>query len=214
MLIFPINSYCQTIIGPVQTTPGTETTFTTENTCGIYCTYFWIASDCDSIVQQETEAVIRWDQPGLYIVELWLEHPYGEELVDSKEVLVVNDSYIEYTYDNAGNRKSRRVIIIPSQEKKSFEYDPKFKEKLEELDQQFNVYPNPVDQSVFVSLNEDAVKANKKSIVIYNLMGKVILRHQAKSNINRIDLSSIGKGIYILRLEYDGKYKECKIIKQ
>lgn len=88
------------------------------------------------------------------------------------------------------------------------------------LGSDFRIYPNPVSQDVFVEyyLLQDL----EITICLYNLDGKKMICKSfdktTGSQSHKINLSSIGKGIYILRLEtYDSglarQIKAFKIIK-
>ena len=57
----------------------------------------------------------------------------------------------------------------------------------------FEVYPNPASQKLFIKSNQDY-----QSIEIIDLLGRLVYQHV--ENISEVDLSSINRGIYYLRL--------------
>ncbi|WP_438988680.1 T9SS type A sorting domain-containing protein [Polaribacter sp.] len=73
----------------------------------------------------------------------------------------------------------------------------------------FTLFPNPV-KDIFYYNSEEKLAAIK----IYNLLGKEVLKVNEPSQ-NKIDISNLSKGIYILKLEaYNGGTAVRKIMKQ
>ncbi len=70
-----------------------------------------------------------------------------------------------------------------------------------------NIYPNPAKDKIHVS-NIDAVSAE---IRIFNVLGKQVF-YQSKIREKTIDVSSFNKGIYIVKLDIDGKTKTQKLV--
>ena len=68
-------------------------------------------------------------------------------------------------------------------------------------------YPNPVDDILFIKGLENK---ESYSIEIYDITGRII----TTSNINKIDISSFPKGVYIARVALFGRIEELKIIKK
>ena len=68
-----------------------------------------------------------------------------------------------------------------------------------------SIYPNPTSDIVYVEGNYTQLK-----VVIYNVLGKEILN---KSITNRIDISHLDNGVYILQLSDGVKLSTRKIIK-
>lgn len=60
---------------------------------------------------------------------------------------------------------------------------------------QLKVFPNPSNGTFYIKLQE---KANYK---VFNMLGKEIASGQLNQNINKIDLSSVGSGLYMLQVE-------------
>jgi hypothetical protein len=62
-------------------------------------------------------------------------------------------------------------------------------------ERKLSVYPNPAADAVYVSVD----KADKNArILVYSLDGKEVLSQSASSGQNRVDLSALTKGAYIL----------------
>lgn len=71
------------------------------------------------------------------------------------------------------------------------------------------VYPNPAKNKIQVS-NIDATSAE---IRIFNLLGKQVF-HQAAITEKTIDISSFNSGVYIVKINIDGKSKTQKLVIQ
>jgi hypothetical protein len=72
---------------------------------------------------------------------------------------------------------------------------------------QINIYPNPAKNEIHIS-NIDAVSTE---IRIFNVLGKQVF-YQPKITEKTIDISSFNKGIYIVKLDVDGKTKTQKLV--
>lgn len=71
-----------------------------------------------------------------------------------------------------------------------------------------NIYPNPSNGFFNIDAN-DAVN----EILIYNALGKLILKSNPDKLNNQIDLTSFGKGIYFVNLRYDdNSYYTSKVV--
>ena len=68
-----------------------------------------------------------------------------------------------------------------------------------------SIYPNPTSDMVYIEGNYTQLK-----VIIYNVLGKEILN---KSITNRIDISHLDNGVYILQLSDGVKLSTRKIIK-
>lgn len=68
-------------------------------------------------------------------------------------------------------------------------------------------YPNPATNQIQIS-NIDAVSAE---IRIFNVLGKQVF-HQSKIKQKTIDLTSFNKGIYLVKIDIDGKSKTQKLV--
>lgn len=73
----------------------------------------------------------------------------------------------------------------------------------------FKMYPNPVkDNFVYVSSTQDL------DVIIYNVLGKTIEKKHVSPNNNKIDVSNLSKGIYLIKLTSDQGSITKKLIKQ
>lgn len=71
-----------------------------------------------------------------------------------------------------------------------------------------NIYPNPSNGNISIDAN-DAIN----EIMIFNALGKLVLKSNPDKLNNQIDLSSFGKGIYFVNLRYDdNSYYSSKVV--
>lgn len=74
--------------------------------------------------------------------------------------------------------------------------------------QQFTVYPNPVQDRIFVASN---TVQNYEELKIMDMTGKELIN---TNTIENIDLEKLSPGVYLLRLYFEGKSENHKFIKQ
>ncbi|MBE9467897.1 MAG: T9SS type A sorting domain-containing protein [Bacteroidetes bacterium] len=132
----------------------------------------------------------------------------------------------EFTYDNAGNRTSRKIITLKSATTVNSQDSissggnnnkGKLKPKKFLTDKlgknNIKIYPNPTKGQLKLVLNNNEVYENS-SIELYSLAGKILYQKNKILSINNIDLSDKPQGTYILRLILNNKKLEWKIIKE
>lgn len=73
----------------------------------------------------------------------------------------------------------------------------------------FKIYPNPVNNGI---VNIVSAQNSPKTVVVYDILGKQMLRTQL--NGTTLDVSQLNNGIYILKIEEDGKTTSKKLIVQ
>ncbi|SMC84087.1 ELWxxDGT repeat protein [Moheibacter sediminis] len=74
---------------------------------------------------------------------------------------------------------------------------------------QFSIYPNPVTDIINIS-----GKSSISSVQIYDLAGKILSNQSFNSQEAKLNISSLPKGIYIIKLVSEGKTNSYKIIKK
>ena len=75
----------------------------------------------------------------------------------------------------------------------------------------FKVYPNPVENVLFIELSGGAGIAN---VVLYDLQGR-IMNSPNSFNSPILDMKSVPAGVYILRVtDTDGKEYHRKIVRK
>jgi len=74
------------------------------------------------------------------------------------------------------------------------------------------VYPNPSRKSIYINIVSEATVDVEYSI--YNSMGNILLNDLMKTNSqNKVDISKLKKGVYIIKLHYNNKAYQRKFIK-
>ncbi len=215
LLLLPMYSlYSQTITGPNEVEESTTAKYKyVDGVTG--ATYSWDYTGDYSVISENSDSLeIQWSSAGVNLIQLYSSGTYLE---DELSVIVGNPFSIEYTYDASGNRITREVVTLgpPPGGTKSLPNEAEILDEIEEQEfNQFKVYPNPATQSVFVSLNDAALKAPNRRILVFDYLGKQLLSVEAFDEVTQVDLSSFKSGIYILKLIYGNSSKECKIIKQ
>jgi hypothetical protein len=70
------------------------------------------------------------------------------------------------------------------------------------------MYPNPANgTSLFIKTSE------KATITIYNLLGKAVKKEIISATSNKLDISNLTKGMYIVKINIDHKTMAKKLIK-
>ena len=75
---------------------------------------------------------------------------------------------------------------------------------------EIEIYPNPATNKFYVKSN----KWQNVNMQVFNSLGECVLQNQLINSSNEIDISSLLKGIYILKLSSAGNTFETKLIKE
>jgi len=126
---------------------------------------------------------------------------------------------IEFTYDDAGNRISRQVILLKSiedapaaqQEEAEIVQPEVFSGRSGEYD--IAVYPNPVKSSLTVAVT-GAEAPQAWSVAVYDISGGLLLRKESVASEATIDLSAHKNGIYILTVILPSGESSWKVVKE
>jgi hypothetical protein len=129
---------------------------------------------------------------------------------------------VHFTYDNAGNMTSRKIIDLSTPEKAENKDNADNTENTNDLDnfyedflgeQEIKIYPNPTKGKLVVEIPSYQYNSNDK-IEIVNIQGSMIMRIQPISTRNTISFQEYANSTYILLMYINGKSTEWKIIKQ
>lgn len=130
-------------------------------------------------------------------------------------VSVFADHVVQFTYDQAGNRTGR-AIVLPAASSALRNAAPTdsttavFSDTFAEM--VLNVYPNPTHGQLKIEL-EGLPEEDTYSFTIVNMSGDVIVQNDKAVNPSEADLSMFSAGVYILKLFYKENMKDYKIIK-
>ncbi|WP_194766880.1 T9SS type A sorting domain-containing protein [Tamlana sp. I1] len=75
---------------------------------------------------------------------------------------------------------------------------------------EFAIYPNPVKDILNIKSKNIEISA----VSIYNLLGKNVYQNNQFSSSSVIDLSSLNKGVYLLKIEVSGRTLSRKLVVQ
>lgn len=117
-----------------------------------------------------------------------------------------------FSYDAAGNRVSR-VMVLAKSSAKSQQAVPQSQSLFDEVGgKQVKLYPNSSSGHVLVEmLGKGDASAN---LSVYNISGMQVFSEQMQGERLDVDLSSNPSGIYILTIEVDGEKQSWKIVKK
>ena len=72
---------------------------------------------------------------------------------------------------------------------------------------QFKVYPNPCNKQITIETNQ-----NRFTYSIYDLSGQKIMDNQSENSSEKIDLSLIQSGIYVVKVNYGDQSSQQQIL--
>lgn len=118
---------------------------------------------------------------------------------------------VSYSYDNAGNRTARAIVLKAPQapnEQKTITALPDLISKRAVL-----IYPNPTKGILSLEIKDytDKLQAEFR---LTDLSGRIIMEQKATSNIQTIDLNRQVAGIYLLQIRINDESVTWKIIKE
>jgi len=74
-----------------------------------------------------------------------------------------------------------------------------------------NVYPNPTRNQINIEGGE--LTESRFEYEVVELNGKVLLKGEVKDAGNKIDVSSLQNGLYFIKLNFNNKFINTKVIK-
>lgn len=121
-----------------------------------------------------------------------------------------NPEVARYTYDSAGNRVSREIIIgVAGDEPQDIAAS------LIDVvaSQAVRIYPNPTDGNLTISI-DDYEESDQASFIIYDLSGVIVYDSKVTGQASSVDISDCQSGIYILTIMINGNQSSWRIIKK
>ena len=111
--------------------------------------------------------------------------------------IVKESNDMSYVIDDADGYYAVEVVALYEDGKESvglFNTIGKTTISVEENEVSFGIYPNPVDDYLYISTNEDV-----KEIHIYNMLGMTVYQ-TTKYNGNSINVSELNNGMYLMKV--------------
>ncbi|TKG90730.1 T9SS type A sorting domain-containing protein [Puteibacter caeruleilacunae] len=142
--------------------------------------------------------------------------------------VAISQDQVSFTYDATGNRETRSMIV--EQLKSASLNDSIFVQDDLELGngnvkdnmlsedlsstllgKSIKVYPNPTSGALKVD-----VAGNVKNglLMIYSIKGSLIVKKPVHTGVTNIDLTKHPAGVYLMKVNIDGKLSDWKIIKE
>ncbi len=118
---------------------------------------------------------------------------------------------VRYSYDNAGNRIKREIVMKVRSSYEEAATTECFSEMLSEKD--IRIYPNPTEGRLKIEI-AGYENSDRCIFRIFNTSGQQILSTHATSPWTELDISSRKNGIYILYISLNNKETTWKIIKK
>lgn len=118
---------------------------------------------------------------------------------------------IRYSYDNAGNRTKREIVLTRNEVMEDAGSVEPFSDMISE--HEIQIYPNPTEGDLNISISNVSYD-NQISIALYDMNGKLIRKENTATERVNINISDAPNGIYIMQIMIDEKVTTWKIIKK
>ena len=119
---------------------------------------------------------------------------------------------VDYAYDNAGNRTSRKVVSLAQTAPKKHTEDPA--PVVDQLGERtVKVYPNPTKGALAVEITGGDEKDDLQ-ILLFSAQGTQLQTLKAITGKTPVNMLAYPSGWYILRIVAGKEIKEMKIVKQ
>ena len=132
-------------------------------------------------------------------------------------------TFIQYTYDDAGNRTVREIITLRLSNPNNNDSTASDSTKIDSTllytcilgNYNISVFPNPTQGLLTLQIydNNSPEKPAMSEIFIYNLSGILIKQTTVNEIKQIIDFSAYAVGIYYLKVVINGKDKMFKVVK-
>ena len=121
---------------------------------------------------------------------------------------------VSYTYDNAGNRLSRTIVMPGGASRVRGNLTPDSTAQKDAIaNHEITIYPNPTKGVLKVQIN-GLTDTDKATIALSDMKGNVLITRQVGELIETLDITSMPDGVYLIKIIYGTDVKIWKIIKQ
>lgn len=134
--------------------------------------------------------------------------PTGYNLYINRELVLENTTVTSYTIENAQGYQGVEVVALYADGKKSVSVIERVGESLVENEIVLGIYPNPVDNNLYINTTE-----NVREVSIYNILSVRVYQENNLSG-SSIDVSDLNEGVYIIRVSTDNGNVTKRFIKQ
>ena len=121
---------------------------------------------------------------------------------------------VQFSYDDAGNRISRAIVLPAAAQSRRAPIDSTQTEVFTDIfaEYQLHVYPNPTHGELKIELR-GFPEGVSYHLLIASMSGQVIISRNTTENPTVADLTECPAGIYIMRIQYKDYKKDFKIIR-
>ena len=121
---------------------------------------------------------------------------------------------VTYTYDNAGNRIKREIVLSPQRISAPHENAHENQSVFDMLaDKDIKIYPNPTQGKLKVEIT-NYESSDSGSIYVYSMNGQTVTHSEISFYMTEIDISNSPKGIYLMQIRLNGTSTTWRIIKE
>jgi hypothetical protein len=130
---------------------------------------------------------------------------------------------VEYTYDNAGNRIQRKVIVLGSNmPANGNEQAHTSEQEQEQLTEEqlggvsYSIYPNPTADKLFIDVvYEGSAASSPLTLNLYSISGHLLQTVQLTGATHTLDMTPYTRGNYLLDISSaSGASRQIKVVKQ
>ena len=75
----------------------------------------------------------------------------------------------------------------------------------------FRIYPNPAHDNLFLSFPKNLDQSRLK---VYDVLGKLLINKKVNRISNKINLKSLNRGIYVIKINAENVSQSFKLIKR
>ena len=118
---------------------------------------------------------------------------------------------IRYSYDNAGNRTKREIVLTRNEAMEDAGSVEPFSDMISE--HEIQIYPNHTEGDLNINISNVRYD-NQISITLYDMNGKLIRKENTATERVNINISDAPNGIYIMQIMIDEKVTTWKIVKK
>ena len=115
---------------------------------------------------------------------------------------------VEYRYDAAGNRVLKQIVLARSQAQRGM---APAADKVAGIG--LTLWPNPTTGQVRIE-TPDLEDGDRGQVTIYTTGGGLVQRQPMTGRVTTIDISASPQGVYILRIEIDGRQSCWRVVKR
>lgn len=122
---------------------------------------------------------------------------------------------VMYTYDAAGNRVMRGVLIIPEgkwEDTTATEEPPPLPEEAADGNS-IKAYPNPTNGLLHVAVSGSLLEDGPGRYWLYDLQGRMLREGGISQSMVTLNLGNEAQGIYILKVMAGGRKEEWQVVR-